>query len=258
MQKIEIRAHIHAIGVRIKRGDDAAVFFMAHLIMPAARQFARVRPLAAVFAGRPVQLAAIGVFCKTEEKSTSRYKPRLRIGELALKNLFKGFDGKRFATFENITGTMPPAAADKNPDVSGIINGEGWIIMRIIHIWFLIDDHRFGRQTGFVIVIRDHRQKFSFVRRGGAAVDKKRLVGFFAVNRQRMVFGRVGAESARIFIAILGFLSELKPDALVAVDLCAAGNLAACGHSEEECNEDCFHCFRVLRFAFRLPLTAKS
>src|SRR5690606_442097 len=48
------------------------------------------------------------------------------------------------------------------------------------------------------------------------AVDEERLIDFRNMNGNGNMIGRVGAQSARIFIAILAELTEREPDPLIA------------------------------------------
>jgi len=96
--------------------------------------------------------------------------------------------------------------------------------MGIVHPFLVVDDGGPGHGTGLVVVVRRHNEQVPFFGCGSAAIDKKGLVHFRSVHRQRDVLGRISTQSAGIFIAVLALLAQGKPDAFIAVGFGAVDN----------------------------------
>lgn len=110
----------------------------------------------------------------------------------------------------------------------------------IVHRGFVHDDHRARDLAATVIVVGNEDLQAAFLGGGGAAPGEIGAVHLFHVVRHRHVVGRVGAESAGVFVAVLRLLAELEPDTAEPVRLRgdSGSPLPCCGLKAEKGRED--------------------
>ncbi|OQB30241.1 MAG: hypothetical protein BWY09_02996 [Candidatus Hydrogenedentes bacterium ADurb.Bin179] len=214
-----------AAGMIIESRDDATVLCAGYLVMAAhARQFPVLRPGAPVNARFPVQLPAFGVFGEAIENALAGNLPGLGISHFLFSNAFESTNAVRFHAPVLETHALAASPADEHPHISLFIEQDTAVVMGVIYPVLVVNDSRFGHGASFVIIVSGHNEQVPVPGAGGASINKEGLVRPGRVHRQWNMLGCVGAQSARVFVAILALLAQRKPDAFVAVRLGAVND----------------------------------
>ena len=181
-------------------------------------ELAVVAPRHAIVARGPIKLAALGVFGEEVQPAFSPQEPRLRIRDLPLTDALERRDAERFLAAVDEPRPMARATADENPDVALVIELDAAVVVRVVHDELVVNDGRARHPAGLVVETRRHHQQMPLAL-DRAAVGEERLVSLRRIDRHRVVVGCVGAQPARILVAMFRELAECEPDASVTVHL---------------------------------------
>ena len=76
------------------------------------------------------------------------------------------------------------------------------VVMRIIDSVLVMHYHRTRDAMSLVIVERDHAKQMALALPRRPSIDEKGFIHLLAIYGQRGVLGRVGAQTARILVAV--------------------------------------------------------
>ena len=224
---VDVRARIDvAVDVAVEGRADLRAADVADLVVSRfafgalldGSQLPVGRPVHAVFAGLPEELAHAVVAGEKEEEAPLGMVVHLRIGHDAFVDAFECRDVVGIDAPVADARAFVGAPGDENPDVAVPVDLDGRVVVGVGNPVdaFVVHDAGLLQQSGLVVVAADHTLQVFPARVRGAAVDEIGPSDGRGVDGHRDMFHRVGAQSAGVFGSVFrSGLADREPDAAV-------------------------------------------
>ena len=156
-----------------------------------------------------------------EEEALFGMVVHLRVGHDALVDVFEFRNVVGFRAAVADARALVGASGDEYPDVALLVELDRGVVVGVADSGHaLVVNHDGAAQHArLVVVAADHAEQVFALFGGRSAVDEEGFVRFGRVDRHRDVLHGVGAQSARILVAVARTgLADREPDAAITVD----------------------------------------